>query len=243
MNQPDIGEQAISKAAEVGIESQLDEADNLDVDIRANPLDLAGGEVESATIDGKGMVMKQDLRAERLVIQTDKIAINSMKAAFGNIELEETTNAEAKVVLLEEDIQRAFNSEYVEERLKNQQIEIDGETLTVNASNVKFTLSGDNKISLSAQVYIEESQETKEISLSAKPTLEANGNKIAITDAEYHNDENIAFAKALLETTGELLDLRNFEPDSMSYKLNKLDVGQGKIIMAADAVIHEFPDS
>ena len=243
MNQPDIGEQAISKAAEVGIESQLDGTDSLDVDIRANPLDLAGGEVKSATIDGKGMVMNKELRAERLIVQTDKIAINSLKAALGNIELEQDANAEAKVVLLEEDIQRAFNSEYVEERLKNQKIEIDGETVTVNATNVKFTLPGNNEIFLEAEIYIEESQETKQIALSAKPTLEAKGNKIAIANVEYHNDKNVAFAKALLNSTEELLDLRNFEPDSMSYKLSKLDVSQGKIIMAANVIIHEFPDS
>lgn len=77
MNKPDLGEQAISKVAEVGIETQLDEVDNLDVDIRTNPLDLAGGKLESVIIDGKGMVMENDLRAERLIIDTDSIEIDS----------------------------------------------------------------------------------------------------------------------------------------------------------------------
>lgn len=88
MNQPDLGEQAISKAAEVGIENQLDEVEDLQVDVRANPLDLVGGKLESVTIDGKGMVMQKELRAERLILQTDAIAINAVKAALGNIELD-----------------------------------------------------------------------------------------------------------------------------------------------------------
>ena len=243
MNKPDIGEQAISKAAELGIESQLNEADELDVDIRANPLDLAGGKITSATIDGKGTAMKKDLKAERLIIQTDEIAINSVKAALGKIELTQDTNAKAKIVLSEKNIQQAFDSEYIKNKLKNQKIEIDGETIIVNANNVKFTLPGDNKISLKADLDIAESSEKKQIDLSAKPSIDANGNKIAIADVEYHNEENIAFAQALLSSTEKLLDLRNFEPDSMSYKLSKLDVCQGKIIMAADAVIREFPDS
>ena len=243
MNQPDLGEQAISKAAEVGIESQLDEVKELNVDVRANPLEVMGGEVESVTVDAEGMVMQKDLRAERLILQTDQIAIDSIKAALGDIELTKSTNAEAKIVLLEADIQRAFNSEYVESKLKNQKLNVDGETLTVNASNVQFALPGEDKISLKADIEIVESGETKQIDLTAKPTLEADGNKIAIADVEYHNEDNAAFAQALLDSTKEVLDLRNFELDAMTLKLDRLDVLKGKIIMAASAVVREFPDS
>ena len=243
MNQPDLGEQAISKAAEVGIESQLDEVDELNIDIRANPLDLAAGKLESVTVDGKGMVMKKDLRAERLILQTDEIAIDSIKAALGNIELTHDTNAEAKIVLLEADIQRAFNSTYIADKLKNQKLDLDGETVTVNASNVKFTLPGDDKIALEADINVAESETTKKIALSAKPTLDADGHKIAIADIEYHNDENAAFAQALLDSTKEVLDLRNFELDAMSLQIDKIDVCRGKIIMAASAIVRQFPDS
>jgi hypothetical protein len=243
VNQPDLGEQAISKAAEVGIESQLDEVEDLQVDVRANPLDLVGGKLESVTIDGKGMVMKKELRAERLILQTDAIAINAVKAALGNIELTQETNAEAKIVLLEADLQQAFNSEYIKGKLKNQKLDLKGETITVNASNVKFMLPGEGKINLEADIEIAESQTTQHIALSAKPRLDADGNKIAIADVEYHDAENAAFAQALLDSVKELLDLRNFELDAVSLKIDKLDVGQGKIIMAASAVIREFPDS
>jgi LmeA-like phospholipid-binding len=243
LNQPDLGEQAISKAAEIGIKNQLDEVEDLNVDVRANPLDLVGGKLESVTVDGKGMVMNKELRAERLILQTDEIAINSIKAALGNIELTQETNAKAKIVLLEADLQRAFNSEYIKGKLQNQKLDLNGETVTVNASNVKFTLPGDNKIGLEADIEIAESQTTKHIALSAKPSLDADGNKIAIADVEHHDQENAAFAQALLDSTKELLDLRNFQLDTMSLKLDKLDVSQGKIIMAATAVLREFPDS
>lgn len=243
MNQPDLGEQAISKAAEIGIENQLDEVEELDVDVRANPLDLVGGKLESVTIDGKGMVMQKELRAERLILQTDAIAVNSVKAALGNIELTQDTNAEAKIVLLEKDLQRAFNSEYIKGKLQNQKLDLNGEIVTINARNVKFTLPGDKKIGLEADIEIAESQTTKNIALSAKLSLDADGNKIAIADVEYHDRENAAFAQALLDSTKEILDLRNFELDAMSLKIDKLDVCQGKIIMAASAVISKFPDS
>jgi hypothetical protein len=101
---------------------------------------------------------------------------------------------------------------------------ISGLSTTVNASNVKFTLPGDNQIGLEADIEIAESQTTKHMAISAKPTLDAGGNKIAIADVEYHNQENAAFAQALLDSTKELLDPRNFQLDTMSLKLDKLDV-------------------
>jgi hypothetical protein len=241
----DLGEQAISKAAEVGIDSQLDEVDKLDVDVEANPLDVAQGKVKSVTIDAEGMVMNKDLRTERLVLQTGSIDIDALKAAFGNIELEHSTDAEAKIVLKEEDLQRAFNSEYIQNKLKNQKVDIDGETVTVNAENVKFTLPGDEKISLSAEIDIAESSETKKIAVSAKPRVEENGNKIVLEDVEYPNGENTnpELTQALLDSTSELLDLRNFELDEMSLQIKRLDVRQGKMTMTAHAEIREFPDS
>ena len=178
MNAPDIGEQAISKTAEVGLNSQLDEVDELDVDVRANPTDLARGKVESVTIDGEGIEMKKELRAEKLILQTDSIDLDPLKAAFGDIELTRTTDAEAKIVLKEEDLQRAFNCEYIKNKLKNQKVNLDGKTVTVNTENVEFTLPGDDKISLTARLDISESQQTKQIALLAKPTLNGNGNKI-----------------------------------------------------------------
>lgn len=50
----DIGEQAFSKAAEIAISSQLDEVENLDVDIRTDPLKLIQGELESVLLGISG---------------------------------------------------------------------------------------------------------------------------------------------------------------------------------------------
>ena len=245
MSSQDLGEQAISKAAEVGIESQLDEVKDLNVEVEANPLDVAQGEVESVTVDAKGMVMNKDLRTERLVLQTDSIEIDALKAAFGNIELEHSTNAEAKIVLKEEDLQRAFNSEYIQNKLKNKEVNIDGETVTVNAEDVTFELPGDEKINLTAKIELAESSETKQIAVSAKPRIQENGNKIVLEDVEYPNGENTnpELTQALLDSTSELLDLRNFELDEMTLQIKRLDVRQGKMTMTAHAEVREFPDS
>ncbi|MBD0364394.1 MAG: LmeA family phospholipid-binding protein, partial [Coleofasciculus sp. C3-bin4] len=68
--QGDIGEQALSKAAEVALSSQLDEAESLEVDIRTDPLKLIQGELDSVKIQGEGLVMQKDLRAQELQVRT-----------------------------------------------------------------------------------------------------------------------------------------------------------------------------
>src|SRR5919199_3497575 len=87
LNKPDIGEQALSKAVEVGLSTQLDEVENLDVDIRTDPVKLIQGELESVQIEGQGLVMQKDLRAQELKVRTGDISINPLSVAFGKIEL------------------------------------------------------------------------------------------------------------------------------------------------------------
>lgn len=242
MNKPDIGEQAISKAAELGLKSQLDEVEALDVNIETDPLELAQGRLDSVTIDGKGIVMNQDLRAERMILHTDSIEINPLKAALGNIELEQNTNAEAKVVLLEADIQRAFNSEYIQGKLQDQQIELDGEELTVNARNVKFTIPDRDRLALEADIIIT-NETTETISLSAQPTVDSDANQVVLKDIEYGDRQhhNVKLAQALIDSVQEILDLSNFDLKGIDLQVNRIEIMPGKIIIAGSAVVKEFP--
>lgn len=242
MTSQDIGEQAISKAAEVGMESQLDESEELKVDVRTNPADATQGKLNSVKIDGKGLVMNKELRAEKLEMKTNKIKVDPLKAAFGDIEMEHPTDAVARIVLTDKDIERAFNSEYIKNKLRDREVTIDGEKVTANAKQVKFSLPGEGKISLEADISLADS-ETKQIAFTAKPRISDNGNKIVIEDVEYTSGKNETpeLTQALLNSAEELLDLRNFELADMSLHLNKLDVQQGKMIIDADARVNQLP--
>ncbi len=69
---PGLGEQALNKAAEIGLSSQLDEVENLDVNIKTDPLKLVQGQVDAVTIKGEGLVMQKDLRMEELEMQMSR---------------------------------------------------------------------------------------------------------------------------------------------------------------------------
>lgn len=245
MSSSNAGEQAISKAAELGLSSQLDEAENLDIDIRTNPLDLMQGEIDSVSVKGEGLVMKKELRAEKLRIETNSISVNSIKAAMGNIELTRPTDARMLVALKEEDLQNAFNSEYIKDKLENLEIESEGNKVKAKIERVKFVLLDDGKIGLKANVYLVDRDSHEKISLTAIPKIDNAGNCIKLESVEYLQDAgcNLEVAKAIVHSAEEILDLRNFELDTMSLQVRKLDVKLGKLTIEADAEVRDFPQT
>lgn len=245
MNSPDLGEQAISQAAKLGLETQLDDVENLDVTIRSNPLDLLQGKVDSVSVEGDGLVMQKELRAEKLKIETNSISINSLKAAMGNIELTRPTDARMMVILKEEDLQNAFNSEYIKDKLQNIEINCEGENLTVKIVQSKLNLLDDGKIELEADSYLVEKDSQEKIYFTAIPKVNNDGNCINLDSVEYLQDQkyNEKVAKAIIDSAEEILDLRNFELDTMSLQIRKLDVKSRKLMIEAEAEIVDFPNA
>lgn len=241
--QPGLGEQALSKAAEVGLSTQLDEVEELDVDVRTDPLKAVQGKVDSVSIEGKGLVMKEELRTEELEMHVGSVSVNPLSAAFGKIELSHPTEAETRVVLKEQDLERAFNSEFLREKLQNLKVNVNGQPTTVDTQKVELRLPGEGKFNLNATVRLEETGETKQTAFTAVPRVNSGGNRISLEDVQYAEGKEISpeLTDALLEKSSELLDLRNFELKGMSLRLKKLDVQKGKLTLEAQAHVEQFP--
>lgn len=239
----DLGEQAISKAAEVAMTTQLDEVEKLDVNIRTDPFKLVQGQLDSVKIEGEGLVMKKDLRAEEVQVHTNDIAINPLSAAFGKIELTRPTEAEAQVVLTEQDLERAFNSEFIHNKLQNLEINIEGKPTKINTGKIEFRLPGESKVSLKAEIVIQATGETKKVAFTAVPRMNA-GQRILLEEIQYAEGvKDSPLTAALLESASELLDLSNFELPGMSLRLKSLDVQADKLILEGQAYVEKFPEA
>ncbi|RCJ16961.1 hypothetical protein A6S26_32165 [Nostoc sp. ATCC 43529] len=247
---PGLGEQALNKAAEIGLSSQLDEVKNLDVNIKTDPLKVVQGQVDSVTIEGEGLVMQKDLRMEELEMQMSSVAINPLSVAFGKIELTKPTEANTRVVLTEADINRAFNSEYVRclrratpTQLQSQKIQVNGEQRTIKPQHVDFRLPGDGKVALNASVKLAETGENQQVAFSAVPTINANGKSVSLENVEYGESEEISpdLTKALIDQTSEILNLSNFDLEGMNLQVNQLKVEVGKLTLQAQAYVEQIP--
>lgn len=240
-----LGEQALNKAAEIGISSQLDEVENLDVDVKTDPLKLLGGEVDSVSIEGEGLVMQKDLRVEELQMQMGSVAINPLSVAFGKIELTKPTKGSTRVVLIEEDINRAFNSDYVRSQLQSQKINVNGQLVTIVPQQVDFRLPGNSKVAISASILLRETNETQQAAFSAVPKVSANGQTVSLENVEYGDTKEISpdLTKALIDATSEILNLSNFDLEGMTLRVKQLEVETGKLIMQAEAYVEQIPSA
>jgi hypothetical protein len=247
---PGLGEQALNKAAEVGLSSQLDEVENLNVNIKTDPFKVVQGQVDSVSIEGEGLVMQKDLRMEELKMQMTDVAINPLSVAFGKIELTQPTEANAQVVLTEADINRAFNSEYVRclrratpTQLQSQKIHVNGQLTTIEPQNVDFRLPGDGKIALNASIKLVETGENHQVAFSAVPQISPNGKTVSLENVEYGEGEEISpdLTKALIDETSEILNLSNFDLKGINLQVRQLRAELGKLILQAEAYIEQIP--
>ena len=241
--QQGLGEQALNKAAEIGLSSQLDEVENLEVDIKTDPLKAIQGQVDSVTIEGEGMVMQKDLRVEEMDMQVNNVAINPLSAAFGKIELTKPAQGSAHVVLIEADINRAFNSEYVRSQLQKTQVQVNGQPMNIEPQHVDFRLPSEGKVALNATVRISETNETKQVAFTAVPRVLGNGETVTLEDVQYEEGEERSpeLTKALVDQTSEILNLSNFDLEGMSLRIKQLKVETGKLTLEAEAYVEQIP--
>ncbi|MBD2294612.1 DUF2993 domain-containing protein [Anabaena sphaerica FACHB-251] len=240
---PGIGEQALNKAAEIGLSSQLDEVENLEVNIKTEPLKLIQGEIEQVHIVGEGLVMEQDLRMTAMDMQITSVAINPLSVAFGKIELTKPTRGKAEVVLTEADINRAFNSEYVRDKLQSQKILVNGQQVTISPQQVDFSLPGEGQILIKSKILLVETGEIKQIGFTAVPHINASGKTVDLQDVEYSQGQEISLelTQALIDATSEILNLSNFDLEGISLQVNKLEVEKGKLTLQAEADVEKIP--
>lgn len=241
----DLGGQALNKVAEIGISSQLDEVKNLDVEIETDSLKLMSGAVDSVSIKAEGLVMQHDLRIEEMEVHTGHVALNPLSVAFGKIELTRPTDADTHVVLTEKDVNRAFNSDFIRDKMQDLNVHVNGELATVDAHQIEFGLPGDGKIFLSTAVTLQTTQEQKRVAFTTVPKVGQCGQQVLLEEVQYVEGQDLPpeLTEALLSQARELLNLKNFELDGMALRLKKLDVQKGRLVLESEAHVDHFPSS
>lgn len=242
-DQPNLEEQVISTAVEMGLSSKLDSADNLDVDVRTNLVDLVQGQAHSVSVSGQGLVVQKDIRVQEIEIHTDNIAINPLSVLFGEVELSQPTDASARIVLSEVDINRALNSDYVRRQMQNLQLDVEGQIISLEMQKMSIELPDVNTLVFNGSTILHERGERRSLNFQViiHPGTIFEPLFIEAFQCTPAPGISLQFAVALMQMFKELIFSPYFKVNGTAVRLRKMELQKGILTIHTTAKITEIP--
>jgi hypothetical protein len=243
-DEPRLEAQALSEAAEMTISTQLDDVENIDVDVRTNLLKMVQGQVDSVSITGQGLVMQKDIRVQEIELHTNSIAIDLLSAIFGQIELDQPVDATARLVLTEQDINRAFNSDYIRSKFPSLELNVDGQIVTLEPQQLEVHLPGGGKMGFRGTIVLQEMGYTRRVGFTAM--IRPGTMKQPLLLETFHCTEgegiSLELAIALMKQARQLINLPYIDLEGMAIRIKELDVQEGRLTLHTDAYVRQLPD-
>jgi len=240
-----LGEQALNKIAEMALSNQMEEVERLEVHVKTNPSQLAHGEVESIAIKGEGLMMQPDLSVAELELHINRVTVKPLSALFGKIELTQPTDGTARIVINEENLNRAFNSESFHKQLQQRQVFVENKQMKIDAQQMKCDLLANGKIAINGELIVGETGKAQLVTFTAIPQIGADRQAIILQDVQYSEGKELSpeLTAAIVAQVSEVLNLSNFELEGMSLRIQQVNVTAGKLVLQAAAKIEQFPSS
>ncbi len=247
----DMGEQMLNAVASQSIRHLFTQSDSVEVTIRCYPSSkLLQGSVDSFKMRGTGLVIRRDFLVEEMSFETDAVALDVGAAFSGKIRLKQPTQAVAQIVLTEDAINRAFEAELVQKRMKN----LDWEALTnlsggepISFRSVQLKLLPENGVKISAKTDL---PNRKDVSIALKATITIEKRRRLIFDnaefcASEVDDDVRGLSKVLSDAFADVLngmvDLDRFDLDGVLLRLNRLETSGRQLLFSGYAQIDHFP--
>jgi hypothetical protein len=171
----DWGERLLNTVASKTIRYLFTQSESVEVFVRCHPSSkLLQGSIDSFKMTGRGLVIRNDFRAEELSFETDAVSIDFSSVLSGKLVLRQPTQAVAQVTLSEAGINHAFQAELVKKRLVNLSLpaltDLSGAEL-VSFEAVQLQLLPNNRVQIWAKADLSNG-ELVPISLSATIAIE-----------------------------------------------------------------------
>lgn len=242
-DEPRMEEQALSKAAEMQLSSQMDAAEGIDVDIRTDLIKLAQGQVDSVSVAGKGLVT-QDLHVQEVELHTDRISINPFSALFGKIELNQPINSTGRVVVTEADINQSLNSDYVLSQLVPLELNVEGRIVPLTLQPpIELRLPGDNKLVFSSNLQVPEKGKTRQVRFTGVMYPRTDEHSVLMEGFSFEAGQAIPLEVmvAFMEKLKELVNLPHLEFSGTAFRIKEMEVHKGSITLQVEAQINQLP--
>ncbi|MEA5503179.1 DUF2993 domain-containing protein [Halotia wernerae UHCC 0503] len=240
-----LEEQLISQEAERRLSNQLEEAEQIDIDVQTDLLQVLQGHSDGVSVAAKGLVLKENIRVQEIKLQTDSISINPLSAVFGQIELNEPVNAIARVVMTEADINCALNSEFVRSLSQKFQLDVDGQSVSFEPQNIQLFLPGERKIGFRGTVLINKSGNTQLLGAVGIVIPRTNSQSIRLESIKCTQGEGISveLIAAFMQKIKELAKLPYFTWEDIAFRIKQMEVQKESLTIILEANMRQLSAS
>lgn len=233
----------IAQAIALGLSTQLQKLEGIEVSVKTNLLNVLQGQAENLAIAGTGLESFSGLSVQELELQADSIGIKPLKALFGKLELSQPVDATIRLVLSETDLERAINTTDISEWLLPKKFQVNGQAIALTlAPPVSLKLPGAGKIIAQGRLEVQQPQpqQYEFVGIFQHRSLEQ---PILIEKFTFAQDQGLSLdlLAALLERFQAIGHQRYFRGADFSWKINALEVQTGQLVLEAEVQLHQIP--
>lgn len=241
----DLKQQLINKAAETAIASQIESADNIDVNVDSSLSQLVKGETTSLKIAGEKVIAAKDIHLEKIDITSQDLSLNLTQAILGKITFEQPGNFQFKLVFTKSDCDRLLNSEYVRTLLQNLSLTIAQQSGSFHLQESECNLEQDGKLSLITTIVLNREQQIKTVKFKIALQFYQAGFGIKFMGSRYIGDQTFDLDEiiAIMNKIRDLLYLRHFANDDLVLDLTNIQIEDQQLILKGNTQIKRLPDS
>lgn len=243
-DQPGLEEQALSQAIKLGLSSQLDDAENIEVHVETDLLKVVQGKLDSISIEGHGLTIQEDIRLESIEVQTNQVSINPLKAILGDIKLDQPVDTTARIVLTDSDLNHALNSAYVKDKLPSLDLDVEGQRVTIVVKfPLEIRLSDVGKIHFSGTIELSEAGKTRSVGFAAVACPRTDTQPILLETfcCVPGQGVSIPLMIALMSRVQEIVRQPYFNIEGIILRIKTMDVEPGSLTLQAEIRANQIP--
>lgn len=243
-NEPRLEEKAISQVVEMGVSSQLDQAEHLSVEVRTDLGQVVQGQVDSVTVQGQGVVVQKELRVQEIELHTDRIAVNPLSILLGQINLDQPIDSRIRLVLTEDDINHALSSSVVSQEVSKFKFEdLSGNPVALEVQHpLRLYLPEEGKLEIQGWFLLCNDQTEQLIGFNAITCPKLAQKSLILEEFRCQPGQGMSLnvTLPLMSKLNEFFQNPYIRWQGMEFQLLELEIRRKRLIIQAESRIHQL---
>ncbi|MBD2076457.1 DUF2993 domain-containing protein [Phormidium sp. FACHB-592] len=231
----------VDRVAQTTVRKQFESVEQLEVRVDNAPsYQLVQGKADRIRIAGRGLFPAQDIRLEAFELETDPIQLNAARLRRGQPRLEKPLRAGVRLVLKQEDMNRALRSPIVLDQLKALGVNTLGQQTRQRAQrytllNPRIEFLANQRLRLQAELQEAADPDTLTIVVESGIAIIAGRQLQLLSPVVTLDDEAVpeSIIRSIAKGLSDQSDLRQFEKTGLTARILQLNLTENQINLAA----------